>query len=83
MNIDGSVYCDVDRSVGNEVWRENYFRVDSYVDSAVGIGYGEWFELEVGYQFGSRDDLSVNKGVNVSKAESVWGSVAVQAEMFV
>ena len=42
------------------MWRDNYFRVDSYVDSAVGIGYGEWFELEVGYQVGSRDGRSVS-----------------------
>ena len=41
MNIDGSVYCDVYRSVGDGVCRENDDRIDSDVVGEVGIGYGK------------------------------------------
>ena len=45
MNTDGSVYCDVDRSVGDQVWRGDDGRVDSDVKGEVRFGYGEWFEF--------------------------------------
>ena len=54
-------------------FRSNDSRLESDVEGEVGIGYGEWFELEVGYEVGSGDDRSVNKGINVSKAECVGG----------
>ena len=56
--------------------------LDSDVEGDVGIGHGEWFELEVGYEVGSANDRSFNKGVKVSKVESVWGMVSVKVEVF-
>ena len=41
MNIDGSVYCDADRSVVDQVCRGYDSRVDNDVKGEVGIGYGE------------------------------------------
>ena len=74
MNIDISVYCDVYRSVGDEVCRRADCRVNSDVEGEVGSGYGEWFELEIEYQAGSRDDISFNKGVKRVKG---WLCVGV------
>ena len=65
VDIDGSVYCDIDRIVGDEVFRSNDSRLESDVEGEVGIGYGEWFELEVGYEVDPGDDRSFNKGVNM------------------
>ena len=39
--------------------------VGAGVGRVVGIGYGEWFELEVGYEVDTGDDRSFNKGVNM------------------
>ena len=67
MNIDGSVYCDVEIIVGDDDYRGNEDREGSDVEGEVGIGYVEWFELEVGYEVGSSDDRSVNRGVKSVK----------------
>ena len=61
MNIDYSVYWDVERSVGAEVVRVNGGRVESDIFGEVGNGDCEGFELEVG----SNDDISVDKGVKI------------------
>ena len=41
MNINDSVYWDVDRSVGAKVGRENNYRIESGVGDEVGSDYGE------------------------------------------
>ena len=45
MNIDDSVYLDVDSNVGDEVGRGVTGWVDSDVDDEVKSSDNEWFEL--------------------------------------
>ena len=57
---------------GDEVFRSNNGRLDSDVEGEFLICYGEWFELEMGYEVGSGDDRSVNTCVR-----SIKGGVCV------
>ena len=67
MTIIDNVDWDVDRGVGAEVGICDNGWVESDVGGEVGSGDGDVIQLEVGYKVGSWDEISVDKGVKVSK----------------
>ena len=73
MNIDDSLYLDVDSNVGDEVGKVVNVGLDIDVDDEVRSSDNTWFELEVGDKVGSVNIRSVYEGFKGVKGEVSLG----------